>query len=85
MSSTAGLRPVSGFGYYSAAKHAIEAVAATLRNEVAGFGIRVLTVEPGAYLAGKGGVRIEDVLVVGADGAQAPREDCGKEVAPPSA
>jgi len=49
MSSTAGLRPVSGFGYYSAAKHAIEAVAATLRDEVADFGIRVLTVEPGAF------------------------------------
>jgi NAD(P)-dependent dehydrogenase (short-subunit alcohol dehydrogenase family) len=49
MSSTAGLRPVTGFGYYSAAKHAIEAVAATLRDEVAGFGIRVLTVEPGAF------------------------------------
>jgi Xaa-Pro aminopeptidase len=27
-----------------------------------------ITVEPGVYLPGRGGVRIEDVLVVGADG-----------------
>jgi NAD(P)-dependent dehydrogenase (short-subunit alcohol dehydrogenase family) len=49
MSSVAGLRPVPGFGYYTAAKHAIEGLAATLRTEVADFGVRVLTVEPGAF------------------------------------
>ncbi|MFI5834110.1 SDR family NAD(P)-dependent oxidoreductase [Micromonospora sp. NPDC051300] len=49
MSSAAGLRPVTGFGYYSAAKHAIEGLTDVLRDEVAPLGIRVLTVEPGAF------------------------------------
>ncbi|MFI7069668.1 SDR family NAD(P)-dependent oxidoreductase [Micromonospora sediminicola] len=49
MSSAAGLRGVPGFGYYSAAKHAIEGLTDVLREEVAGLGIRVLAVEPGAF------------------------------------
>jgi NAD(P)-dependent dehydrogenase (short-subunit alcohol dehydrogenase family) len=49
MSSVAGLRPVPGFGHYAAAKHAIEGLSDTLRNEVAPFGITVLTVEPGSF------------------------------------
>jgi NAD(P)-dependent dehydrogenase (short-subunit alcohol dehydrogenase family) len=49
MSSAAGLRAVTGFGYYSAAKHAIEATTDILRQEVAPLGIKVLAVEPGAF------------------------------------
>ncbi|WP_045745123.1 SDR family NAD(P)-dependent oxidoreductase [Actinoplanes rectilineatus] len=49
MSSVAGLRGIEGFGYYSAAKHALEAVTAVLRDEVAPCGIQVLAVEPGAF------------------------------------
>lgn len=49
MSSVAGLRGISGFGYYSATKYAIEAVTEVLRTEVAPLGIRVLAVEPGAF------------------------------------
>lgn len=49
MSSVAGLRGVTGFGYYSAAKHAIEAVTEVLRAEVEPLGIRVMAVEPGAF------------------------------------
>ncbi|MFF3891232.1 SDR family NAD(P)-dependent oxidoreductase [Streptomyces sp. NPDC001914] len=49
MSSVAGLRSVPGFGYYSAAKYAIEGLTDALRHEVAPFGIKVLAVEPGAF------------------------------------
>ncbi|WP_431926903.1 SDR family NAD(P)-dependent oxidoreductase [Nonomuraea jabiensis] len=48
MSSVAGLTGV-GFGYYSAAKFAIEGITHVLREEVAALGIQVLAVEPGAF------------------------------------
>ncbi|MFD8418596.1 SDR family NAD(P)-dependent oxidoreductase [Streptomyces sp. NPDC059466] len=49
MSSVAGLRGVGGFGYYTAAKFALEGLTKVLREEVAPLGIRVLAVEPGAF------------------------------------
>jgi NAD(P)-dependent dehydrogenase (short-subunit alcohol dehydrogenase family) len=49
MSSVAGLVTAPGFGYYSAAKFALEGLSATLRHEVEPFGVRVLVVEPGAF------------------------------------
>jgi len=49
VSSVAGLVAATGFGYYSATKFAIEAVTDALRDEIAGQGISVLTVEPGAF------------------------------------
>lgn len=49
MSSVAGMRGTTGFGYYSATKFAVEAVTEVLREEVAPLGIRVLAVEPGAF------------------------------------
>lgn len=49
MSSVAGLVGVSGFGFYSASKFAVEAVTEVLREEVATQGIRVMAVEPGAF------------------------------------
>jgi NAD(P)-dependent dehydrogenase (short-subunit alcohol dehydrogenase family) len=49
VSSVAGLLAAVGFGYYSATKFAIEAVTDALRDEVAGQGISVLAVEPGAF------------------------------------
>jgi NAD(P)-dependent dehydrogenase (short-subunit alcohol dehydrogenase family) len=49
MSSVAGLSGVTGFGYYSATKFALEAVTEVLHDEVAPLGIRVIAVEPGAF------------------------------------
>ncbi|MEV0714810.1 oxidoreductase [Asanoa sp. NPDC050611] len=66
MSSVAGLRGVTGFGYYSAAKHALEAVTEVLRAEVAPLGIKVLAVEPGAFrtsaYAGFGDEPVEETI-----------------------
>ncbi|ANI40590.1 SDR family NAD(P)-dependent oxidoreductase [Mycolicibacterium vaccae] len=49
MSSVAGLRGTTGFGYYSATKFALEGLTEVLRDELASTGIRVLAVEPGAF------------------------------------
>ncbi|MEU3979146.1 oxidoreductase [Streptomyces sp. NPDC026672] len=49
MSSVAGLRGVTAFGYYSAVKFAVEGLTEVLREEVAPFGVKVLAVEPGAF------------------------------------
>lgn len=49
VSSVAGLHGVTGFGYYSATKFALEGLTEVLREEVSPFGIRVLAVEPGAF------------------------------------
>ncbi|MEV5897776.1 SDR family NAD(P)-dependent oxidoreductase [Nonomuraea fuscirosea] len=47
MSSVAGLAGVLGFGFYTAAKFAVEGLTEALRQEVAPFGVKVLAVEPG--------------------------------------
>ena len=49
ITSVGGLVTAPGFGPYSAAKHALEAVSEALSMEVKPFGIRVLIVEPGAF------------------------------------
>jgi len=49
MSSVAGLMGITGFGYYSAAKFAMEGLTEALRREVEPLGIKVLAVEPGAF------------------------------------
>ncbi|MFG1972489.1 SDR family NAD(P)-dependent oxidoreductase [Nonomuraea fuscirosea] len=49
MSSVAGLVGIQGFGFYSAAKFALEGLTEVLRQEVEPFGIKVLAVEPGAF------------------------------------
>jgi len=47
-----GMLTASGLGAYCASKHALEAIAATLRDELAGTGITVQTINPGAYHTG---------------------------------
>jgi NAD(P)-dependent dehydrogenase (short-subunit alcohol dehydrogenase family) len=51
-SSDAGLQTPPFGGAYSATKYAIEAIAATMREEVKPLGITVATVQPGFYLTG---------------------------------
>jgi NAD(P)-dependent dehydrogenase (short-subunit alcohol dehydrogenase family) len=48
ITSVSGLAAWSGTGAYTAAKHALEGLGATLAQEVAPFGIRVTNVAPGA-------------------------------------
>jgi NAD(P)-dependent dehydrogenase (short-subunit alcohol dehydrogenase family) len=52
MSSVGGQVTAPGFGAYCATKFALEGITETLRDEVAGFGIRTLIVEPGAFRTG---------------------------------
>lgn len=49
MSSVAGRVSMPLLGWYSASKHALEALSDSLRSEVAGFGVRVVLIEPGSF------------------------------------
>jgi NAD(P)-dependent dehydrogenase (short-subunit alcohol dehydrogenase family) len=52
MSSVGGQVTAPGFGAYCATKFALEGFTETLRDEVAGFGIHTIIVEPGAFRTG---------------------------------
>jgi NAD(P)-dependent dehydrogenase (short-subunit alcohol dehydrogenase family) len=52
MSSVGGQVTAPGFGAYCATKFALEGLTQALRDEVAGFGIHTLIVEPGAFRTG---------------------------------
>jgi NAD(P)-dependent dehydrogenase (short-subunit alcohol dehydrogenase family) len=51
-SSMGGLQTFPGFGIYVATKHALEAIAEAMQQELRAFGIKVQTINPGAYLTG---------------------------------
>lgn len=51
-SSMGGLFTPSGYGIYVSTKHALEAVAEALSDELKPYGIKVQTINPGAYLTG---------------------------------
>jgi NAD(P)-dependent dehydrogenase (short-subunit alcohol dehydrogenase family) len=52
MSSVGGQVTAPGFGAYCATKFALEGLTETLKDEVEGFGIRTIIVEPGAFRTG---------------------------------
>lgn len=52
MSSVAGLTTDPFAGAYSSSKHALEAIASALSQEVKEFGIEVATINPGPFLTG---------------------------------
>lgn len=51
-SSMGGLFTPAGWGTYVSTKHALESVAEAIAQDVAPFGIKVQTINPGAYLTG---------------------------------
>ena len=51
-SSMGGLFTPAGFGAYCATKHALEAIAEALSDELRAFDIKVQTINPGPYLTG---------------------------------
>ncbi len=61
MSSMGGRLSFPGGAFYHASKHALEAFSDVLRFEVAGFGIRVVVVEPGPVASHFGATGIESV------------------------
>jgi NAD(P)-dependent dehydrogenase (short-subunit alcohol dehydrogenase family) len=51
-SSMGGLFTPPGYGVYVSTKHALEALAEAMHDELKPFGIKVQTINPGAYLTG---------------------------------
>ena len=69
-SSQAGIMANPGTGYYSASKYALEGLMEALQKEVAPLGIRVTSVQPGAFRTDWSGRSMQRSPVVIADYAQ---------------
>ena len=77
ISSVGGRVAMATYGAYAGAKFALEAVSDALRREVAGFGVTVIVVEPGAVItemSGRG-VATADRLAAGMTSDQHERYD----------
>jgi NAD(P)-dependent dehydrogenase (short-subunit alcohol dehydrogenase family) len=62
VSSMGGLFSPPGFSAYAATKHALEAIAEAMQEELRPFGIQVQTINPGAYLTGFNEAMAESAL-----------------------
>lgn len=67
VSSIAALRTAPGSGYYAASKCALEGLSEGLRMETAPLGIKVMTVEPGAFRTDFAGRSLTQSSIVIAD------------------
>ncbi|SDD93092.1 hypothetical protein SAMN05216345_12213 [Cupriavidus sp. YR651] len=72
-SSVAGLVKVPWVGAYAASKHAVEALCASMREELKPYGVQVATVNPGAYQTGFNDTGMESMDQWWEDGRQAMR------------
>jgi NAD(P)-dependent dehydrogenase (short-subunit alcohol dehydrogenase family) len=66
LSSVFGRYAVPGGGFYGATKHAVEALSDALRLEVAGFGVRVVIIQPGPVRTEFGDTYVGNLAVDGA-------------------
>lgn len=69
VSSMGGRLTLPGGAFYHATKHAVEALSDALRFEVAGFGIRVVVIEPGPVLTSFADTAVANVKSVARDGS----------------
>jgi NADP-dependent 3-hydroxy acid dehydrogenase YdfG len=69
--SVGGRLAFPGGGWYHASKYAVEALSDVLRVEVAGFGVRVVLVEPGPIRTGFGTVAVQGTAAATASGPYA--------------
>lgn len=72
ISSVAGRAPVLYGGWYNVSKYAIEALSDTMRIDLRGFGIDVVTVEPGGIKTPWGGIAADNLEACTADSVYEP-------------
>jgi NAD(P)-dependent dehydrogenase (short-subunit alcohol dehydrogenase family) len=81
-SSMGGLFTPPGYGIYVSTKHALEAIAEAMQQELKPFGIKVQTVNPGAYLAGYNET-MADTTFRWLDDSRVPRCPCKRSLNQP--